>query len=76
MMEKTVNLFLKYHKDSEEKNDKREEERWTKEMELDEKRRKADQEHEYRMMQLVMQQRDPPPQNYPSSYNFVNDTTF
>ncbi len=50
---------------------------WAKKMELEEKRRKADQEHEYRMIQLLMQQRGPLPQNYQSNpYDFVNDTTF
>ncbi len=49
-------------------------EKWAKEMELEEKRRK---EHEYRMIQLLMQQRGPPPQNYQSNpYDFVSDTTF
>ena len=53
-MDKTLSLFLPYQKKAEERFDKREEEGWKREVELEERRSKADQEHEYRMMQLLL----------------------
>lgn len=63
-MESTLNAFLKYQAEAEEK---REEERWKKEMELEEKRRK---EHELRIMQMIFQRRAYPPYEF----NYHDDT--
>ena len=72
MMDKTLSLFLQHQKEAEERFDKREEERWKREVELEERRRKADEEHEY-MMQLLLRG----PHSYqqsPNQYDYINDT--
>ena len=74
-IESAMNLFIKYQTEAE----KRDEERWKKEMELEEKRRKEDQQHELRVMQMLgqmLQHRSYPPTN-PSPYEFnYHDDTF
>ena len=74
-MDKTLDAFVKYQVEAEERFQNREDERLKKETELDEKRRKEDQQHQMRMMQLIgqmMQRRSYPP----SSYDFNYDDTF
>ena len=53
-MEKTIEAFVKYQREAEERF-QRNEERWKKETELEEKRRREDQEHEMRVMQMLGQ---------------------
>jgi hypothetical protein len=72
-MESTMNAFMKYQLEAE----KRDEERWRKEMELEEKRRKEDQQHELHMMQILgqmLQHRSYPPPSSPYDYNYHDDT--
>lgn len=65
--------FIKYQVEVE----KRDEEWWKKEMEL-EKRRREDKQHELRMMQVLgqmLQHRSyPPPNSSPNDYNYHDDT--
>ena len=74
-MESTMNAFIKYQPEAE----KREELRWKKELELEEKRRREDQQHELWVMQMIgqmlQQQRSYPPSNS-SPYDFNYDETF
>ena len=72
VMESTMNAFMKYQLEAE----KRDEERWQKEMEIEEKRRKEDQQHELHMMQILgqmLQHRSYPPSS-PYDYNYHDDT--
>ena len=73
-MESTMSAFIKYQAEAE----KREEERWRKEMELEETRRREDQQHELRMMQMLgqmLQHRSyPQPNSTPYEYNHYDDT--
>ena len=76
-MEKTLDTFMKYQVEAEERFQKREDERWKEEMEIEENRRKEDQQHEMRMMQMIgqmMQRRSYPPPT--SAYEFNYDDTF
>ena len=45
--------FTMYHRDAEEKYQKYEEERWQKDIELEEIRRREDREHDIKMMQML-----------------------
>ena len=47
--------YMTYQREAEERHQKSEEERWQKEIELEEKRRREDQKHEMRMMRLLGQ---------------------
>ena len=68
-MDRTIEGFIKYQSEADEKYRKWEEERWKKEAELDEKRRKEEREHEMRLFQMLAQMAKPNP--YPSQqYNF------
>ena len=53
MMDKAIESFITYQQETEERYHKYEEERWKKEIELEEKRRRDDQEHEMRMMAML-----------------------
>lgn len=80
MIGKTLETFLQYQKEAEARSERREEERWKKEIEIEERRRKAEQEHELKMMELLMKHQ-PHTYHHPSTsvYNqldFVNDTTY
>ena len=69
-MERAIESFIKYQNETEESYRKWEEERWEKELELDEKRRKENQEHEIRLFQMLGQMVRPR-ESYPASpYNF------
>lgn len=59
-MDKAMETFIKYQRESEERFMKAEEERWKNEMAYEEKRRKEDREHEMRIMQILVQM-----QHYP-----------
>ena len=52
-MEKTLDSFLKFQRESEERFKRHEEERWKRETELEEKRRKEDREDEMRLMGML-----------------------
>ena len=52
-MEKAIESFMMYQRDADEKYQKYEEERWQKDIELEEKRRREDREHDMRMMQML-----------------------
>lgn len=67
-MDRAIEGFVKYQSEADEKYRKWEE-RWKKEAELDEKRRKEEREHEMRLFQMLAQMAKPNP--YPSQqYNF------
>ena len=69
-MERAIESFIKYQNESEESYRKWEEECWEKELELDEKRRKENQEHEIRLFQMLGQMVKPR-ESFPASpYNF------
>ena len=57
-MEKTLDAFLRYQIEAEEKF---EEDRWKKEIELEEKRRNEERRHEVQMMQMIGQMLHPRP---------------
>lgn len=73
-MEKAIESFIKYQNEAEQRFRKWEEERWNKETELEEKRRKEDREHEVRLFEMLGQMAKPrerftttystPPYNY------------
>jgi hypothetical protein len=68
-MDRAIEGFVKYQSEADEKYRKWEEERWRKETELDEKRRKEEREHEMRLFQMLAQMTKP--NTYPSQqYNF------
>ena len=52
-MEKAMESFTMYQHDADEKYQKYEEERWQKDIELGEKRRREDREHDMRMVQML-----------------------
>ncbi len=52
-MEKAIDSFVKYQIEAEERFQRYEEERWKKEAGFEEKRRREDQEHEMRMIQML-----------------------
>ena len=54
-MENTMGSFVKFQAEADEKFEKREEERWKKEMELEERHRKEAQQHDMNMMQMLGQ---------------------
>ena len=54
-MENTMGSFVKFQAEADEKFEKREEEQWKKEMELEERRRKEAQQHDMNMMQMLGQ---------------------
>ena len=54
-MEKAIEAFTQYQKEAEERFERREEEHWKRDTELEEKRRQEDREHEMRMMQMLGQ---------------------
>ena len=71
-MEKAIESFIKYQAEAEEKFMKHEKECWEKEIELEEKRRKEDQEHEIRLFQMLEQLIKPStyPTNSPFHYEY------
>ena len=58
-MDKAVESFVNYQKDAEERFKKWEDERWKKELELEEKRRREDREHEVTLFQMLGQMLKP-----------------
>ena len=52
-MEKAIEGFMKYQAEAEKKFMQNEEDRWKREVELEEKRRREDQEHEIRLFQML-----------------------
>lgn len=54
-MEKVIDAFLAHQEAAEERFERQEEERWTRETELEERRRREDREHEVRMFQIMAQ---------------------
>lgn len=70
VMERAIESFIKYQNESEESYRKWEEERWEKELELDEKRRKENQEHEITLFQMLGQMVKPRENYLVSPYNF------
>lgn len=54
-VEKAMESFMAYQREAEERYQRNEEERWQREIEMEEKRRKEDQEHEMRMMRMMGQ---------------------
>ena len=52
-IEKATEVFIKYQQASEERFMKWEEEQWKRECEMKERRRKQDQEHEMRMLEML-----------------------
>ena len=77
-MEKTLNGFIQYQAESEERVKKIGEEQWKKEMEFEEKRMKEQQAHEMRMMQLMGQmlqrRQNLPPSTSTYDFNYHDDT--
>ena len=70
-MEKTMDVFLKSQVEAEERFQKREEERWKKEMELEERQRREDRQHQLQMMQMLGQMMQSRP--YSPAYSFDLD---
>ncbi len=71
-MEKTMDVFVKSQADADERFQMREEERWMKEMELEENQRREDRQHQLQMMQMLgqmIQSRSYPPQSYGFDYD-------
>ena len=52
-IEKAMDTFITYQRTADEQYRKYEEERWQKEMELEERRRQEDRNHEITMMQML-----------------------
>ena len=52
-IEAAMNQFIQYQTDTEERFRKAEEDRWMKEMEHEDQRRKEDREHEVRMLRML-----------------------
>ena len=69
-MEKTIDVFLKSQVEAEERFQKREE-RWKKEMELEERQRREDRQHQLQMMQMLGQMMQSRP--YSPAYSFDLD---
>ena len=67
-MEKSMDVFMKYQLAAEERFQKREEEKWKKEMELEEKQRREDRQHQLQMMQIHGEMIQSRP--YPPAYSF------
>ena len=63
-MEKAMESFMKFQREADERHQKFVEEQWKKELELDEKRRHEDKEHELRIMEMLGQMF-----NRPAYYN-------
>ena len=80
MIGRTLEAFLEYQKEAEARSERREEERWKKEIEIEERRRKAEQEHELKMMELLMKYQHHtyhhPTTSVYHQLDFVNDTTY
>ena len=76
-IEKAVEAFMKYQMEAEERHKKYEDERWEKEVELEEKWREDNQQHERKMMGMLASMLQSSPQNYPRPglYNY-NDEDF
>lgn len=68
-LEGAMESFVKHQTEAEERYQKREEERWKKETELDDKRRKEDQEHELRLFQMLERMMNPANRYSSSSYD-------
>ena len=69
-MESAMTSFMKYQMEAE----KREEERWKREQELEEKRRREDQQHELRVLQMLGQMIQHRSYDYPPSPYDYSDT--
>uniref|UniRef100_A0A1X7SLC1 Uncharacterized protein n=1 Tax=Amphimedon queenslandica TaxID=400682 RepID=A0A1X7SLC1_AMPQE len=59
-MEKAIEGFMKYQAEAEEKLMQNKDDRWKKEVELEEKKRRKDQEHEIRLFQMLGEMLQPP----------------
>ncbi len=71
VMEKAMESFMNHQTEAEQRFRKWEEERWQKEIELDEKRRQEDREHELRLFRMLGQMVNPRETTYPSpSYTY------
>ena len=73
MMDRTLNTFLKYQQEAEERFERQEEERWKREVE---KRRKADQEHEKAIIELLMRGPSHSYHQPATPFSFVHDNTY
>ena len=65
-----TDTFLKYQLEVEESYKQYENERWEKEVELEEKKRQDYQEHEMRMLGVLARMFQPSHRNYTGAYNF------
>lgn len=72
-MERVTDTFLKYQLEAEERYKQYEDERWEKEVELEEKRRQDYQEHEMRMLGVLARMFQPSHRNYTGTYNYDDD---
>ena len=70
-MEKCMDVFMKSQLEAEEGFQKREEERWKKEMEVEERQRREERQHQLQMMQMLGQMLQSRP--YPPAYSFDYD---
>ena len=52
-MEKAMDSFMTHQHDADEQYQKHEEDRWQRDVELEEKRRREDREHDIRVMQVL-----------------------
>ena len=70
--DKIIDMFLKSQADAEERFQTREDERWKKEVELEERQRRDDRQHQLQMMQMLGQMFQS--RQYPShTYSFDYD---
>ena len=71
-MDRAIESFVNYQKDTEERIQKWEDERWKKEVELDEKRLKENREHEVALFQMMEQMLKPRDSYHSHRKNFVD----
>ena len=70
-MEKSMDVFVKFQVEAEERFNKREEERWKKEVELEERQRREDRQHQLQIMHMLGQMIQPRPyQLQPYSFDY------
>ena len=72
-MEKAIDSFVQYQREAEERFKTRDEERWRRETEMEERRKQDKQEHEMRMMRMLRDMFQGNDYNsYPRQYDYNN----
>ena len=73
-MEKSLDTLLSYQREAEERFRGYEDERWKRETELEEKRRREDQEHDMRVMGMLASMLQPRPPQYRQRQDFEEES--